>query len=411
MKNILYSKQAKNKKKEESVKVPSTTNALINSFTPLRTTPKDSLYEADIKSNPYNKYVKNALLSENSKTKKAATIKPESVKPTQAAQPTNALTDYWKQPVIGKLSLDQFANLAGTAAYALDPEGFGGRLGKDVAAMGANAYSKRMQKEYEAPNKLLQRKLLTAQIGKIKAEQPGKWEAVLAYGRANGMDLPEILDLYSKNVGTKAKPNVKYVVDNKGNVSTFVDGTLKSGTGKGADVTGKVSKVVTDDDGNVTLINARGDVVGTMPKIGKTKSTPGKSKKVPTIKTLMDSEELLMRNPTDPNFGPQADLINQYGNKDYTYSWQNVNVPEVNRFGRETGELIVQEQWVKNPRAMELEENGSIALGEISPPGTEDPGRTKAEKALRARLVEAKKTDPTIDIERAMNSYKEQGYY
>jgi hypothetical protein len=57
--------------------------------------------------------------------------------PTDGVQPLNALTpaakDYWKQPVIGNMPLDKFVQLAGMTAHALDPTGFGGILGKNMA--------------------------------------------------------------------------------------------------------------------------------------------------------------------------------------------------------------------------------------------------------------------------------------
>ena len=93
------------------------------------------------------------------------------------ATPTNLLTasssapgapdkfqQYWSQPVMGNMPLDQFVRLAGMASHAIDPTGPGGRLGKDLSAMGGEAYKERSRREYEGPNRLLQQQIAKATL-------------------------------------------------------------------------------------------------------------------------------------------------------------------------------------------------------------------------------------------------------
>uniref|UniRef100_A0A6H1ZNT0 Uncharacterized protein n=1 Tax=viral metagenome TaxID=1070528 RepID=A0A6H1ZNT0_9ZZZZ len=80
--------------------------------------------------------------------------------------PTNALTtDYWKRPVIGNVPLDKFVQLTGMTAHALDPEGFGGRLGKSLAGMATRERGEGAQaRREESTNKLRELQIKKAKL-------------------------------------------------------------------------------------------------------------------------------------------------------------------------------------------------------------------------------------------------------
>lgn len=97
-------------------------------------------------------------------------------------KPTNSLLDYWKQPVIGKMPLDQFVQIAGALSSAIAPQEPMGRVGNVLSQMGGAAYAERVKREGEEPENVLRRRLLGAQIteaekkaGEVKIPQP--WEA------------------------------------------------------------------------------------------------------------------------------------------------------------------------------------------------------------------------------------------
>jgi len=89
--------------------------------------------------------------------------------------PKDAVSEYWGQPVVGKLPLDQFVRMAGMASNALAPDTPMGRLGAGAAQMAQEGYETRIKREYEAPNELLRRRLATAQVtgaeGEVKANE------------------------------------------------------------------------------------------------------------------------------------------------------------------------------------------------------------------------------------------------
>ena len=91
--------------------------------------------------------------------------------PPVAKEPGNSLLDYWKQPVIGKMPLDQFVQLAGMVSHALAPREAAGRVGAGLAQIGGAAYAERVKRE--DPENVLRKRLLEAQIG--EAETPKEW--------------------------------------------------------------------------------------------------------------------------------------------------------------------------------------------------------------------------------------------
>ena len=318
-------------------------------------------------------------------------------------QPVNALTKYWGQPVVGNLPLDQFVTLAGTTAHALDPTGFGGRLGKDIASMGSAAYGERMKREYETPNKLLQRQLLTAQINKIRAEQPGKWEAMLRYGLSQGMDVPEILDLYTKKT-TTTKPTYKYFQDNEGNISGFVNGQLAFGSGKGKDITEEVSKAIPDNRGNITLISKAGTVMGTIPKIGKTAS--GSSSVVE--RTYEDYKKDFMQRLIKGD--TEGLLTNEQGQMMTPWEFQKYMQQQVDPIKEE------MLNWIKEDQEKEKEKPSFWS--NLFKGSSKEETKTKpvvkpkiqfTEEQIRSMLKEKQKTDPSIDVDRDVEYYRSIG--
>jgi len=169
-------------------------------------TPKNVLYQEPFK-------IKESLGLTEEATPTATSTQPASIPETPPnnllSLPKDSFSQYWKQPV-GKtqVPLDQFVRLAGMAAHALDPEGFGGRLGKDLSTMGAEAYGERAKREYESPNQLLRQQLLTAQIEKIKAEQPGKWEAWNRSPEAQALDPLERVRKFTEATTTAKDPTL-----------------------------------------------------------------------------------------------------------------------------------------------------------------------------------------------------------
>lgn len=81
------------------------------------------------------------------------------------AQPQpDSLSEYWKKPVIGKIPRDQFVQMAGMIANALAPNEWSGRLGAALANNAGQMYQERMNREYNAPDNAIKRRLEEAQI-------------------------------------------------------------------------------------------------------------------------------------------------------------------------------------------------------------------------------------------------------
>ena len=80
---------------------------------------------------------------------------PPTAPPMQTLEPSEH-EKYWGNKVFGKIPLDQFVQFAGMLANSFNPED---PLGKSLASMGGEAYKERMKREYEGPNKLLERRI------------------------------------------------------------------------------------------------------------------------------------------------------------------------------------------------------------------------------------------------------------
>jgi hypothetical protein len=102
----------------------------------------------------------------------------------EAKSPSNALLDYWKQPVIGKMPLDQFVQIAGALGGAFGTGSTGrqtpmGRVGNVLSQIGGAAYAERMKREYEEPTNVLRKRLLEAQVTEAEKEKiPTDWQAI-----------------------------------------------------------------------------------------------------------------------------------------------------------------------------------------------------------------------------------------
>ncbi len=70
--------------------------------------------------------------------------------PTVVPQkPANALLDYWAQPAVGKMPLDQFVQIAGGLSHAFAPQEPMGRAGGFLSQIGGAAYAARVAREEE----------------------------------------------------------------------------------------------------------------------------------------------------------------------------------------------------------------------------------------------------------------------
>ena len=207
---------------------------------------------------------------------------PKMSQPTIPAQSgIDSYNEYWKTPVIGKMPLDQFVQMAGMLSNSLAPDTPMGRLGGELYKQGSIASAERARREYEAPEKNLRTRLLNAQINQAEQKAPEAWDSI--YNALNNTinpktgklyTQPEIINEYetAKAIPKEYKPTLHYVSNSNGDISIFRDGELIKGTGKGVDITSQIATTKEDDKGNVTLINRAGDVFKTIPGIGKTKS-------------------------------------------------------------------------------------------------------------------------------------------
>ena len=89
----------------------------------------------------------------------------------ETKKPANALLDYWAKPVIGKMPLDQFVQIAGALSSAIAPREAVGRVGNVLSQIGGAAYAERMRRE--DPENVLKRRLLAAQITEAETRRNG----------------------------------------------------------------------------------------------------------------------------------------------------------------------------------------------------------------------------------------------
>jgi hypothetical protein len=235
--------------------------------------------------------VKEELAAPESPT--ANVLKNDALAPGKESVDTS-FEQYWGQPIGGKkfkMPLDQFVRLAGMAAHAFNPTEASGILGKDLSEMGREAYGERVKRERDTVNELLRQRLMRTQIknleetepikneltrlqiSKLKEEQPKEWDVYLKEQRALGIPDAKIVKDFQELQRATIKPAYHYAQDDEGNISVFRDGELVQGSGKGKDVTSEVSKVVTNDKGDVTLLNKKGTTIGTLKGVGTTKES------------------------------------------------------------------------------------------------------------------------------------------
>lgn len=105
---------------------------------------------------------------------------------------TNALLDYWAQPVVGKVPLDKFVQIAGALSHAIAPQEPIGRVGGALSQIGGAAYAERVKE----PENVLRRRWLEAQAKKLeRPEIPTDWQAL--YQDLEGKIDPETGKVYT----------------------------------------------------------------------------------------------------------------------------------------------------------------------------------------------------------------------
>ena len=188
--------------------------------------------------------------------------------------PQTEYEKYWKTPVGTSkynMPLDQFVRIAGLAAKYFDPQN---PVANDLIRMGGEAYKERARREYEGPNVLLQRQLAQEHLRKLQEEAPKAWDIFYKEQTKLGKKPEDIVKEWNKITRESQAINYHYTEDEKGNVSTFVNGQLVSGPGKGKDISKQVAYHTVDDAGVVHAFDKTGKEIGRAPG-GKTKESPG----------------------------------------------------------------------------------------------------------------------------------------
>jgi len=188
--------------------------------------------------------------------------------------PQTEFEKYWKTPVGTSkynMPLDQFVRIAGLAAKYFDPQN---PVANDLIRMGGEAYKERARREYEGPNVLLQRQLAQEHLRKLQEEAPKAWDIFYKEQTKLGKKPEDIVKEWNKITRESQAINYHYTEDEKGNVSTFVNGQLVSGPGKGKDISKQVAYHTVDDAGVVHAFDKTGKEIGRAPG-GKTKESPG----------------------------------------------------------------------------------------------------------------------------------------
>jgi len=152
---------------------------------------------------------------------------------TTPKEPSDTFSDYWKTPVVGKIPLDRFVQMAGMISHSFAPDTPWGRMGANLQQMGSLAAAERARREekerdrqLELPKEALQLRLLEA---KIKGAEKDP-----ALKKALELKLLEARIKNAEREPSPQKPSYHYVADDKGNVSVFADGKLiPGGSGKG----------------------------------------------------------------------------------------------------------------------------------------------------------------------------------
>ena len=315
-------------------------------------------------------------------------------------QPPDSLSSYWGQKMGGSnLPLDRFVQLAGTAAKAFDPTGVGGRLGDDLAQMGAGAYGERMKREYEGPNKLLQRQLATAQIERIK-NPTESWAAFNKAEMENGnTNVAANYKRYKALGRAEVAPKGHYESDDEGNVSYFEGGKLKTGTGKAKSKTKPVDSSTEKERSYLsysTLFDSGATNLPANPDGSKMRAWEFKAHvagmlektkvKAPTDQYLMELEGEIDASSGLAENKAAADYFNKHtkGDYDLKYIATEVKVPGA-LYGTND---VVEKRWVRVTR----------------PPVAKKGVDVKAERASADAAI----ATGEYDTERIKQNYKER---
>ena len=369
--------------------------------------------------------------------------------------PVNKEDTYWGQNV-GKtnIPLDKFVQMAGMFSRMLNPEDPGG-IGKELTQMGGAASAGRAQREYDAPNELLRRRLLTAQTEEAESAGPLR-NILLGQGAVKG---ESEIDLIKERIRASENPTAEWPTFLKAYLADPVNAGKNAVNARGefykiveeAKAAAKVPKgvvremknpdfnpnksdsvtnprhikrVVADTElgGTVPIVDefTKAGVKATEKKAATDRAKEGLQINKGRLKVAQDSlalrrevekrmaagksatpdfmlklEKEIAVNYTDPDTLYAVDMFNANSKTD-AYVWQEVEV-DVDRELMDpttwTGGIEQQMQWVKIPKQ---------ATQKI-------PQYTEVD--LRARLTEQKKSDPGIDIEKAMKTYKSKGLY
>jgi len=235
-----------------------------------------------------------------------------------AKKPVNSLLDYWAKPVIGKMPLDQFVQIAGALSSAIAPREWSGRVGNVLSQMGGAAYAERVKREGEElerqrkePENILRRRLLEAQI--TEAEIPREWGAF-------SKSLRGAIDPDTKEIYKESKILQKFHEATRApkEPTSHVSAPFESG--------GKMWQTVTKDGKVETIPLIPGEIRG--PSItteGITETTVGlpqeqlkgkeKEVKVPTLKEEFKNingiphKRQIEWNPATKQWSPKGDWI------------------------------------------------------------------------------------------------------
>jgi hypothetical protein len=333
------------------------------------------------------------------------------VTPGAEAPPKDAFQQYWGQPV-GKthLPLDQFVRLAGMAAHAINPRESAGILGKDLAEMGKEAYGERARREYETPNMLLKRRLTEAQIKQAEQKDvPTEWAAYLKYGDEQGWPREKTVANFKKLSRTEKETDILRSVPNpnfdpKKPISFENPKLVKRAFSRSGSQL--VHNEAIPDEPVIDPFAKAGDVDkykeedlkikrehlkiarGKEARIARSTSKAGKIKWHETnaagtvVHTFEDGSQKIMGEDGEFHPATSNDLVGL------------TRMPTPGK--------------TKKSFVEELKEMRAKKAGGGAAPGA---GVKFTEAQLRSQLTEKKKTDPTVDVEKAMKYYKSIGKY
>jgi len=273
----------------------------------------------------------------------------------------DSLSKYWGQKVGTAqtgIPLDRFVQLAGMGAKMFDPQN---PIANELMKMGGGAYGERMQREYDAPNKLLQREIATAQLDKLRSPIDS-WSMfnkdLIAQGHT---DVAENYKAYKKAGLAPAKSKDHWEVDDQGNMSHWVDGTLVKGTGKGKSKTKRLSTMTESERNYDDYLKNVNDGLSNIPTrpdgapltkrelaLDTAKRKAVIKVKAPTDLQLANAEADVMASAGLEENRPIVEWLNKHSKKGYTYEWQDVG--QDGFWGSET-----VKRWVRVPKTKDTD--------------------------------------------------------